>query len=38
MFLTKNDSMKDKSYVFSGYKQRNNVCLVYLECHLQEDW
>ena len=37
MFWTPNDTVKGKSYVFSGDKQRNNVCLVYLECKLQED-
>ena len=29
--------MKGKCYVFSGYKQRNKVHLVYLECRLQQD-
>ena len=28
MFWRPKDTMKDKSYVFSGYKQRNKVCLV----------
>ena len=26
------DSMKGKCYVFSGFKKRTKVCLVYLEC------
>ena len=26
--------MKEKYYVFSGYKQRNKVCLAYLDCKL----
>ena len=30
------ESMKIKCYVFSGYKHRNNVCLVYLESQLQK--
>ena len=29
--------MEGKCYVFSGYKQRNKVCLVYLEWKLQQD-
>ena len=29
--------MKEKWYVFAGYKQRNNVWLIYLECKLQQD-
>ena len=29
--------MKEKCYVFAGYKQRNNVWLIYLECKLQQD-
>ena len=37
MFWGWNDSMKGKCHVFSGYKQRNKVCLVYLECKLQKD-
>ena len=37
MFWRPNDSMKGKCYVFSGYKQRNKLCLVYLECKLQQD-
>ena len=28
--------MKGKCYVFIGYKLRSNVCLVYLECILQQ--
>ena len=31
------DSRKGKRYVFNGYKQRNKVWLVYLECKLLED-
>ena len=37
MFLMKKSSMKSKCYIFSSYKQRNKVCLVYLECKLQPD-
>ena len=37
MFWTPNETVKVKSYVFSGDKQRNNVCLVYLEYKLPED-
>ena len=37
MSWTPKYSMKGKCYLFSGYKQRKNVCLVYLECKLQED-
>ena len=29
--------MKNKCDVFNGYKQRNKVRLVYLECKLQQD-
>ena len=29
--------MSGKCYVFSGYKQRNKVCLLYLERKLQQD-
>ena len=29
--------MKVKFCVFSCYKQTNKVCLVYLECKLQQD-
>ena len=36
-FRNSKDSMKSKCYDFSGYKQRNNVNLVYLECKLQQD-
>ena len=32
------ECMKGKCYVFiSGYKKRNNVHLMYLECKLQQD-
>ena len=34
MFLSKKDGMKGKCYVFNGYKQRNKVCVVQLECKL----
>ena len=37
MFSTTKDSMKGKYYVFSGYKQRNKVFLVYLDCKHQQD-
>ena len=37
MVWKQKDTMKSKCYVFSGYKQRNKVFLVYLECKLQED-
>ena len=37
MFWKANDSMKGKCYLFSGYKQRKNLCLVYLECKQQQD-
>ena len=37
MFWRWNDSMKGKYHVFIGYKQRNKVCLVYLECKPQKD-
>ena len=36
MFWRRNYSMKHKCYAFSGYKQTNNVCFVYLECKLQQ--
>ena len=29
--------MKSKCYVFSGYKERNKACLVYLDYKLQKD-
>ena len=31
------NKMKSKCYVFSDYEQSNKVCLVYLECKLQQD-
>ena len=34
---TPEDTMKGKCYVFSGYKKKNKVCLVDVECKLQED-
>ena len=37
MFWRPKHSMKGRYYLFSGYKQRNNVCLVYLECKVKED-
>ena len=37
MFWVPKNSMKGKCHVFSGSKQRNKVCLVYLECKLQQD-
>ena len=37
MFWRPRDSMKIKCYVFGGYKQRNNVCFVYLYYKLQQD-
>ena len=36
LFWRPKNTMKDKCYVFSGYKERNKDCLVYLECKLQE--
>ena len=36
MFWKQNDTMKGKCYVYGCYKQRNKVCLVYLECKLQQ--
>ena len=35
-FSQRKDIMKRKCYVFSKYKQRNKVCVVYLECKLQK--
>ena len=32
MFQRPKSSMKSRSYVFSGYQQRNQVCFVYLDC------
>ena len=37
MFWQRKDSMKTKCYVFSGYRQRNKECLMYLEGKLQQD-
>ena len=37
MFWKPKDSKEGKCYLFSGYKQRNKVCLVYLGGKLQED-
>ena len=37
MFWRPKDSMKCKFFVFSGYKLRNKVCLVHLECKLQQN-
>ena len=36
MYWTPNNSIKGKCYVFSRYKQRNKMCLLYLECKLQQ--
>ena len=41
MFWTPKNSIKGKCYVFSGYEQKNQVCLVYLGCKLDQhnyDW
>ena len=35
--LKNKGSMKGKLCVFSCYKKTNKVCLVYLQCKLQED-
>ena len=37
MFWKPNDSIKNKSYVFSGYKQRSKMCLAYLQDELYQD-
>ena len=37
MFGRRQDSMNSKCYVFSSYKQRNKVPLVFLEWQLQQD-
>ena len=37
MFSRPKGSMKGKCYVCSGYKQRNNVCLLYLECKMRQE-
>ena len=37
MFWRPKVSMKGKCYVFSGFKQRIKVCLVYLEFKLQQE-
>ena len=37
MFWTPKDSIKRKWCLFSGYKQRNKVSLVYLDGKLQQD-
>ena len=37
MFQRPKDRMKRKYYIFSSYKQRNKVSLVYLEGKLQQD-
>ena len=36
-FSRPKDNMKEKCYVFSGYKQINKVSLMYFECKHQED-
>ena len=35
MFWRPKDSMKGKCYVFSGYKQTNEMFFVYLECKVE---
>ena len=37
IFSAPSDIMKDKCYVFSSYKQRNKVWLVYLKRKLHKD-
>ena len=37
MFWRLKESKKSKCYVFSGYKQRNKVWLVYFEWKLQQN-
>ena len=37
MFWRTKDSIKNKCPVFSGYKQRSKVRLVYWECKLEQD-
>ena len=37
MFCRPKNSMKSKCYVFSDYKQRNKMSLVFLGGKLQED-
>ena len=37
MFSRRKDSMKRKCYVFSRYKQRNKMSILYIQCELQED-
>ena len=36
MFWKSKDCIKSKCSVFSSFKQRTKVCMVYLECKLQE--
>ena len=36
MFWKSKDRIKSKCSVFSSFKQRIKVCMVYLECKLQE--
>ena len=33
---TANGSMKRKCYVFGGYKETNDLCLMYLSCNLRQ--
>ena len=35
VFFREKDSMKSKYYVFNDYKQRNDLCLVYLKSKLR---
>ena len=37
IFCVPKDWIKRQCYDFSDYKQRNKVCLLYLECQLQQD-
>ena len=37
MFWKPRERIKGKWDLFSGYNQRNNACLVYLKCKLQQD-
>ena len=37
MFLRSNDTMKGKSYVFSGFKQKNNLILLCFKIKLKQN-
>ena len=37
MFWRPKEGMRSKYSVFSGSKERNKVCLVYLKCKLQQN-